>query len=131
MVFLYPRRLSASPSFLTATPGTFSLPESQCVYTWWVVFSTKAYSCKSMFWPFVKIFLTKTSISAYIPHFSKNFVCFTFLSNQNFCNRPLFKPGALCFAALLNHLKTNIIQDWNDFTINRFQTMPNYFVIFI
>ena len=73
------RRMSAWPSLLTTTLGTFSLPESQCISTQWTVFLTQAHYAKPIFSPFVKIFLIKICFAIHITH-SINFTRFALLS---------------------------------------------------
>ena len=45
--------------------------------------------------------------------FTVNFMWFALLSHQKFDDRPLFKPGALWFAAILNSIKT-FLCGWNN-----------------
>ena len=49
-----------------------------------------------------------TYFSVLITHSFVNFTWFVFLSHQKVHDRPLFKPGALWFATILNSLKTNL-----------------------
>ena len=86
---------SLSSSLLTAAPGTFSLPESQCVFTRWGVFLTQFCCGKPMFSLTVQGFFSMKTYS-----FLQTIGCFvnvtwfTLLSQQKFHNRPLFKSKA-------------------------------------
>ena len=80
---------------LTAVPGTFYIPESQCFSSAWTVFFTKARNGKPMFRPFINI-LTKTYFSILIRHSSVNFTWFALCSKQKLINRTLLKPVIWC-----------------------------------
>ena len=60
---------------------TFFLLENQSVSTLWTVFPPRPHSSKSMFNPFVNIFMTKTCFSIHIIHFSVNFTWLALLNN--------------------------------------------------
>ena len=87
-------------------------------------------------------FFTKTCFSVHIPYSSVNFTSFALLSQQKFNDRPLFKPGALWYAAILNSKIFENKYFWVTkiiFVISQFQTMhslylwkkilKNYFVL--
>ena len=72
----------------------FSLSECQCVFTPWIVFSTRTRSEEPMFSPFVNSFWLKRFLN--IIYSSISFILFALLSYQKFDDRPLFKPEEFC-----------------------------------
>ena len=90
----YPKRVSASFSLLTASPGTFSLPWSRCISIPLTVFRyvlVVVNQCLNHLRPFliIKCFFLHTT------HCSVNFTLSVFLG---FCDRPLFKHGDIWLA---------------------------------
>ena len=65
----------AWPTLLTAAPGTFSLPESQCVSISWIVISIVA--CRSK--PMLNTY--KICFSVHVTHSSVNFTWFAEVSS--------------------------------------------------
>ena len=104
-----PRRQSVWPSLLITLLRTFSLLESQCVFTPLNVFSTQAHHGKPRFSRVVNIFFIKICFSVHITNLSINFTWFPLFSLPKFQDRPLFKSGALWFATIFNWLKRNIL----------------------
>ena len=99
-ILSFPRTLSAWPSLLTAVPRTFSLLDSQGISTSWIIFLIQACSGKSMFRPFVNMFLIERWFSVHNTNSSVNFVLIALLSYPKFEDRPLFKsevPSLICW----------------------------------
>ena len=101
-----------------ATSLFFFVLQSPNISDLLTVIFTDVHHGKSMFNPFMNIYLTKTSLYVYITHFLVNFLRRALFRHNIFYDQSLFKTGVLFLTGhILNSLRINGFCDKKDISV--------------